>query len=171
MAKKKTRAGANMITSVMEQAMADNANIVEASATPAAEPTVDVGAPDDGKPIFENDILVKNQMEMKTEIQYDDVCNPKEELKRLSQENSELKDKLAEYINIKTKLEHENAALQSEYDSCIMKISELSFEVAQLKASLNEIAAESNSNKNSSAQQSTNVPYQAYNNNGYSSWN
>jgi len=131
MAKKKTKAGADMIASVMEAAT-DNA-------APAEDNQTDDIVEQPDEPIVEPDILVQNKMEIKTPIQYDDVCVNKEEVIRLTKENEELKEKLAAYIDAEAKYTWDYKQLQKEYDESLMKISELSFEVAQLKASLTEL--------------------------------
>lgn len=129
--KKKTKAGADMIASVMEAAT-DNA-------APAEDNKTDDIVEQPDEPIAEPDILVQNKMEIKTPIQYDDVCVNKEEVIRLTKENEELKDKLAAYIEAEAKYTWDYKQLQKEYDESLVKISELSFEVAQLKASLTEL--------------------------------
>lgn len=176
--RKAAKTKTNMIASVMEAATADVAtdNIVATEANNELESKVDVPETEADTNSIADD-LTEKQLDMPTSaIQYDDTCNITDEIKRLNAENSELKDKIAEYITEKVKLEQNAAYLQNEYDNALIKISELSFEVAQLKASLDEIS-KSNinvnaSNKNNSPSQSMNVPYQAYaDNNGYSSWN
>ena len=170
MAKKKTKAGADMIASVMEAAT-DNA-------APAEDNKTDDIVEQPDEPIAEPDILVQNKMEIKTPIQYDDICVNKEEIIRLTKENEELKEKLMAYIDAEAKHTWDYKQLQKEYDESLMKISELSFEVAQLKASLTELEggnanssqAQTTSSQKTAPVKSTPVSY-PYKNNGYSSWN
>lgn len=177
MAKKKTKAGLNMIASVMEAATEQQAIDIK---TNDSREHLDAEVKDEQSNFTseESDILVKNQMEVKTEIKYDDVCISKDEIVRLTKENEQLKDKLTDYIDFNAKLEQNLQQLQKEYDESLMKISELSFEVAQLKTSLNELegknscnaSIQNNSNQKTQIIESTPVSYQ-YKNNGYSSWN
>lgn len=126
----------------------------------------------------DNDTLQGKQMEINSKIQYDDVCNPNDEVVRLTKENAELKDKIAEYISSIGKLERENKSLQNDYDESLMKISELSFECARLKVSVEELSKNNSSSKQYSKSKCQNayvansmpVSYQ-YKNNGYGSWN
>lgn len=136
MARKKTKAGADMLASVMEAATENTASAPAADIVVAADVEKQID-----EPVQEPDILVKNKMQLAAEIKYDDLCVSKEEIVRLTKENEQLKDKMSEYIEAISKLERENKSIQKDYDDSLMKISELSFEVAQLKASLNEIAS------------------------------
>lgn len=171
MARKKTKAGADMLASVMEAATENAAPAATADTVVAADVEKQID-----EPLQEPDILVKNKMQLAAEIKYDDLCVSKEEIVRLTKENEQLKDKMSEYIEAISKLERENKSIQKDYDDSLMKISELSFEVAQLKASLNEIASNNQTKPDTSSNQkplnakSTPVPYH-YHNNGYSDWN
>ena len=171
MARKKTKAGADMLASVMEAATENAAPAAAADTVVAADVEKQID-----EPVQEPDILVKNKMQLAAEIKYDDLCVSKEEIVRLTKENEQLKDKMSEYIEAISKLERENKSIQKDYDDSLMKISELSFEVAQLKASLNEIASNNQTKPDTSSNQkplnakSTPVPYH-YHNNGYSDWN
>ena len=167
MARKKTKT--NIVASVMEAATENTA-----AASAATDVTDNKEHLDE--PVQEPDILLKNKMQLATEIKYDDLCVSKEEIVRLTKENEQLKDKMSEYIEAVAKLERENKSIQNDYDESLMKISELSFEVAQLKASLNEITSNdqtipvAGSSQNPQPAKSTSVPYH-YRNNGYNDWN
>lgn len=130
MARKKTKAGANMLASVMEAATEAAPSADDVMTPASADATTEESDEQLDAPVQEPDILVKNKMQLATEINYDDLCVNKEEIVRLTKENEQLKDKLSDYIDTVTKLESENKTLQNEYDDSLMKISELSFEVA-----------------------------------------
>lgn len=101
-------------------------------------------------------------------IQYDDVSNISDELVKMSNENSELTDKLAEYIDEIKTLKEEIQKLTDENDKLLMKIAELSFENATLQASLNNINMDNKNSTNTfnpQCKSSKNVNYQQQNNN------
>lgn len=120
-------------------------------------------------------------IEVKEEIKYDDICDKSEELARLSKENSDLTDKLASYIEEIESLKAETKKWKDEYDNHLVKISELTFENATLKAQIDEMSKGKNLEVNENGvrkpiqvRQSTNVPYIHQvncNKNGYSDWN
>ena len=120
------------------------------------------------------------------------------EVKRLNEENAQLTDKLAAYIEAQQdskaddscisaeldKLRYENNALRDENDTYLMKISELTFENAKLMSQLQQLSkdtpevrvpvqTEQRMQKNSSQKVAptipSNVPYVKAN--GYQSWN
>lgn len=116
---------------------------------------------------LKNDIdIVKNVIQTEN-IQFDDVSNATDELVKMSNENSELTDKLAEYIDEIKKLKEENKQLLEENDKHLMKIAELSFENATLQASLKNINVDTKNNTNTfkQPQSSKIVNYQQINNN------
>ena len=119
-------------------------------------------------------------------------------VKRLNEENAQLTDKLAAYIEAQQdnkaddscisseldKLRYENNALRDENDTYLMKISELTFENAKLMSQLQQLSkdtpevqvpvqTEQCMQKNSSQKVAptipSNVPYVRAN--GYQSWN
>jgi predicted nuclease with TOPRIM domain len=69
-------------------------------------------------------------------IIYDDVSTSSDELIKMSNANSELTDKLAEYIDEIKKLKDEISKLNEENDKHLMKIAELSFENATLMSKI-----------------------------------
>lgn len=100
---------------------------------------------------------------------------------RLTNENSDLKQKLAEYIEQAEKtpkpasknpqLETENKQLREENDSYLMKISELTFENAKLEAKLQESTTKPAAVSSTRQNGYKNVYRNAYRDNGYSAWN
>ena len=128
----------------------------------------------------------------------DELGTLKLEVKRLNEENSQLTDKLAAYIEAQQdrkaddscisaeldKLRYENNALRDENDKYLMKISELTFENAKLTSQLQQLSKDTaevhipaqteqcqqkiSRQKNALAIPS-NVPYSKAN--GYQSWN
>lgn len=115
----------------------------------------------------DSNVEVTNFMKKNEEIKYDDTIDVKEELVKLNSENSDLTDKLAEYIEEIQKLKQQYAELQEENDKHLMKIAELSFENATLQASLKniDVDAKNNTNTFNPHQNSKNVNYQNQQNN------
>lgn len=182
MAKKNTRTGkssSNMIAAIMEHQLSSESTNVENKINKIeSEIQSDSDIQEVNELNTENTFLAEKQMNIHTSVQYDDTCDTKEEVIKLSKENIELKDKIAEYINTIEKLKHENESLQKAYDECLMKISELSFEVANLTASLNEVGtnntllnAESTNYNQKTIQDITSKSVLYTYNNGYTSWN
>lgn len=133
-------------------------NVMEVVATENTSTTVDVA-----NEIKENDDIV-NAVVKEAPVQYDDVNTASDELIRLSNENSELTDKLAEYIDEIKSLKEEIQNLTDENDKHLMKIAELSFENATLQASLKNLENSKNTENNIMPQHSMNVNYPKQNN-------
>jgi regulator of replication initiation timing len=110
-------------------------------------------------------------LESAMEVKYDDVSTKEEEIRKLFKENSDLTDKIAQYIDEVKKLKAECKKLKDELDDSNMKVSQLSFENATLKAKLEE----GNVQDASQVSKSMQVPYKSNsrrkNSNGYSDWN
>lgn len=110
-------------------------------------------------------------LESAMEVKYDDVSTKEEEISKLFKENSALTDKMAQYIDEVKSLKAECKKLKDELDDSNMKVSQLSFENATLKAKLEGESV----NASPAVSQSTQVPYKRNlrrkNNNGYSDWN
>lgn len=174
MAKKNKK---SMVTSVMSDIMNDTTNEIPDQTKFAGELSGCVNSDNFG--IGDALSMINSeQLEFKQEIKYDDCCDANNELKRLSKENSDLIDKIAEYINDIYELKKKNAYLQTSYDDSLIKISEVSFEVAVLKSQLIEyekqapsIKSNTNTPLPSSQKESTYVPYTKINKNGYNDWN
>ena len=120
------------------------------------------------------------------------VTTAADEVERLTKVNADLTDKIAGYLEeidelkIKTDGAREKA-LQEEVDRLTLRVSELTFENARLKADLAHaaqvqeqhspdslapaIATESKQNSNQNIPVSKPIKYPCYTNNGYSDWN
>lgn len=133
-------------------------NVMEVVAAENTSTTVDVE-----NEIKENDAIV-NAVVKEAPVQYDDVNTASDELIRMSNENSELTDKLAEYIDEIKSLKEEIQKLTDENDKHLMKIAELSFENATLQASLKNLENSKNTENIVKPQHSMNVDYPRRNN-------
>lgn len=95
-----------------------------------------------------------NESPTESLLDIDELGALKLEVKRLNEENSQLTDKLAAYIEAQQdskaddscisaeldKLRYENNALRDENDTYLMKISELTFENAKLMSQLQQLS-------------------------------
>jgi predicted nuclease with TOPRIM domain len=119
---------------------------------------------------LKENIEIVNNVIQTEKIQFDDVSTIPDELVKMSNENSKLTDKLAEYIDEIQKLKDEIQKLTDENDKHLMKIAELSFENATLQASLKNINTDTENNTNAfkPPQSSKIVNYQQINNNIFS---
>ena len=120
------------------------------------------------------------------------VTTAADEVERLTKVNADLTDKIAGYLEEidKLKIKTDGArekALQEEVDRLTLRVSELTFENARLKADLAHatqvqeqhspdspapaIATESKQNSNQNISVSKPIKYPCYTNNGYSAWN
>ena len=161
MAKKKS---SNMITQVMSAAI---------EAADRSDDKLTTLTTDNKEVPLNLDTLKNAKMELEEEIVYDDVVKPVDELARLSKENSELTDKIGEYIEEKKEIEKKLRDIQAKYDDSLLKISELSFEIAKLKAE-QKTTSKGNidpSNKLNETPSSMRVSYPSYHMNGYDDWN
>ena len=146
----------------------------------------------------ESDNESDNESAEESLLDIDELGALRLEVKRLNEENAQLTDKLAAYIEAQQdnkaddscisseldKLRYENNALRDENDTYLMKISELTFENAKLMSQLQQLSkdtpevqvpvqTEQCMQKNSSQKVAptipSNVPYVRAN--GYQSWN
>lgn len=171
-------------------AVQDNVSETADSILNSADTAMAVGADDAvEKMMSENPALPKTTSE-----KLEDLEKYEAENKRLFQENSELNDKIAEYLeqidqlkSISTsnaELDVANALiakLQAESDQYLIKISELTFDNARLQASLNNVTSNSTANSTSPniirPQHTQSIPATSrpvrypYPINGYDAWN
>lgn len=118
----------------------------------------------------------------------EDICTLQKENEKLTNELNSLKSKANTNANMIIKLQDENKSLRDENDQYLMKISELTFDNANLTCQLDELSKSVRSQDsavvnqpafkpvpgpridNSKLGQPFRNPYNPYENNGYGSW-
>ncbi len=168
----------SMVTSVMSNVMNDITNEIPDQITFSGELSGCITNLDNIGIGDALSMINSEQLEYTQEIKYDDCCDANSELTRLCKENADLIDKIVGYLNDIHELEKKNAQLQTSYGDSLIKISEVSFEVAVLKSQLLEyekiapsIISNTNTPSYGAQKQSTYVPYTKKHKNGYNDWN